>query len=265
VIRSYEVDAAQMCDALSVVPGVDHVALEFDGRGGGVLRIRLAAGADGDEVVGAAVAGLRRRFGPGIDASRLRLTGPRGRPVVAVLDGTSTRSDEARRSALDAGRGSGRRPTSGPDAGPDGPRPTWDTAGATAAAVPARVAVEDVEVVTERTLVRATVRLRSGSTLHTGSAKAAATTSGGQRAVVCATANAIEQVIGGSVRLDVEAVDLLQLGTDRVGVVVVTLIAGDRVDQLTSSALVREDRSDTLVRATLDALNRRALVVPSAG
>src|SRR4051795_13416000 len=75
-----------MCDALSVVPGVEHVALEFDGRGQGVLRIRLAAGADGDQVVGAAVAGLRRRFGPGVDASRLRLTGPRGRPVVAVVD-----------------------------------------------------------------------------------------------------------------------------------------------------------------------------------
>jgi hypothetical protein len=264
VIRSYEVDAAQMCDALSVVPGVDHVALEFDGRGAGVLRIRLAAGADGDQVVGAAVAGLRRRFGPDVDASRLRLTGPRGRPVVAVVDDTTTRSDEARRPAVGAGsgRGSARRPASESDAGP---WPPWDAGRATSDSAPARVAVEDVELVTERTLVRATVRLRSGSALHSGSANAAATPSGGQRAVVCATARAIEQVTGGLVRLDVEAVDLLQVGADRVGVVVVTLIAGDRVDRLTGSALVREDRSDTLVRATLDALNRRAVVACSTG
>src|SRR5215213_5987364 len=96
-----------MCDALSVVPGVEHVALELDGRGTGVLRIRLAAGADGDEVVGAAVAGLRRRFGPDVDASRLRLTGPRGRPVVAVVDDARTRSDEARRPAVGPAPGPG--------------------------------------------------------------------------------------------------------------------------------------------------------------
>jgi hypothetical protein len=264
VIRSYEVDAAQMCDALSVVPGVDHVALEFDGRGGGVLRIRLADGANGDEVVGAAVAGLRRRFGPEVDASRLRLTGPRGRPVVAVVDDARTRSDEARRPAVGQGPGRGSSYRSGAD--PDaGHWPSWGAPRTSSGSEPARVAVEDVELVTERTLVRATVRLRSGSSLHSGSANAAATPSGGQRAIVSATARAIERVTGGLVRLDVEAVDLLQVGTDRVGVVVVTLIAGDRVDRLTGSALVREDRSDTLVRATLDAMNRRAVVTSSAG
>src|SRR4051812_13091804 len=138
-----------MCDALSVVPGVEHVALELDGRGRGVLRIRLAAGADGDEVVGAAVAGLRRRFGPGVDASRLRLTGPRGCPVVAVMDDALA------------------RPAAGDDEAPPvrtasriGPQSTVPT--------PSRVAVEDVEVVTELLQVRANVRLRSGGTLHTG-------------------------------------------------------------------------------------------------
>jgi hypothetical protein len=256
VIRSYEVDAAQMCDALSVVPGVEHVALEFDGRGTGVLRIRLAVGADGDEVVGAAVAGLRRRFGPEVDASRLRLTGPRGRPVVAVVDEGHDRlvpvRDDARRSA-----GGLAQDLEDWGSWADGPRETRPQT--------IRVAVEDVELVTERVLVRATVRLRWAAALHTGSASAAATPSGGQRAVVCATARAIEQITGGLVRLDVEAVDLLQVGQDQVGVVVLTLIAGDRVDRLTGSALVREDRNDTLVRATLDALNRRASVASSAG
>ena len=194
MIRSYEVDAAQLCDALSVVPGVEHVALEFDGRGTGVLRVRLAAGADGNEVVSAAVA-------------------------EALLPGHQ----------------------------------------------PARVSVQDVELVTERVLVRATVRLRSGASVHAGSASAAATAAGGHRAVVCATARAVEHVTGGLVRLDVEAVDLVQVGPERVGVVVVTLIAGDRVDRLTGSALVREDRSDTLVRATLDALNRRTVLASPAG
>lgn len=251
MIRSYEVDAAQMCDALSVVPGVEHVALEFDGRGTGVLRIRLAAGADGNEVVDAAVAGLRRRFGPDVDASRLRLTGPRGRPVVAVMDDASARADD--RSAGPATDVGGHGSWGGLPGEPGEPGRR-----------PARVSLHDVEVVTERVLVRATVRLRSGGLLHTGSATAAATASGGQRVVVAATARAIEQVTGGLVRLDVEAVDVVQVGTDRVGVVVLTLVAGDRVDRLTGSALVLEDRSDTLVRATLDAVNRRTVVAFSA-
>jgi hypothetical protein len=128
-----------------------------------------------------------------------------------------------------------------------------------------RIAVEDVELVTERSGVRATVRLRTGSGLHAGSASAPATPSGTHRAVVCATASAVEQVAGGRVRLDVEAVDLLPLGPDRVGVVVLTLLHGGRADRVTGSALLREDRSDTLVRATLDALNRSAAVASSAG
>jgi hypothetical protein len=248
VIRTYEVDAAQMCDALSVVPGVEHVALEFDGHGQGVLRVRLAEGAVGDEVVGAAVAGLRRRFGPGVDASRLRLTGPRGRPVVAVMDDALVGPSPER-----AEGAAGRRTRSA------------SRRAAKARRAAARLAVEDVEVVTERLQVRANVRLRSGGRLHTGSATAAATPSGGHRAVVSATARAVEHVAGGLVRLDVEAADVVQVGPDGVGVVVVTLLADGRMDRLTGSALVREDRSDTLVRATLDALNRRAVVASSAG
>src|SRR4051812_49183124 len=231
-----------MCDALSVVPGVEHVALEFDGHGQGVLRIRLAAGADGDEVVGAAVAGLRRRFGAGVEASRLRLTGPRGRPVVAVVDDALTRPAPDAAAPLRAASRSG----------PAGTVPA------------ARVAVEDVEVVIERLQVTANVWLRSGDTLHTGSATAAATPSGGHRAVVSATARAVEHAAGGLVRLDVEAADVVQVGSDGVGVVVVTMLADGRLDRLTGSALVREDRSDTLVRATLDAVNRRAVVASSA-
>jgi hypothetical protein len=59
------------------------------------------------------------------------------------------------------------------------------------------------------------------------------------------------------VRLDVEAVDLLGVGADQVGVVVVTLLTDRGVDRVTGAALVRGDGRETLVRATLDALNRR--------
>ena len=96
---SYEVDAATMCDALSHVPGVEHVALEFDELGNGVLRVLVAGGQDHASVVGAAVSRVRDRFGLDGDDARLRLTGPTGRPVVAVVETLDT--DPALGAAVD--------------------------------------------------------------------------------------------------------------------------------------------------------------------
>jgi hypothetical protein len=120
-----------------------------------------------------------------------------------------------------------------------------------------RLVLDRVEVATGRMELWATVHLRAGEALYTGTASATATGSGANRAGVGATARAAESAMGGCVRLDVEAVDMLGIGSDRVGVVVVTLLSERGVDRVTGAALVRGDARETLVRATLDALNRR--------
>jgi hypothetical protein len=51
------------------------------------------------------------------------------------------------------------------------------------------------------------------------------------------------------------------VGADQVGVVVVTLLTERGVDKVTAAALARGDGRETLVRATLDALNRRTEAV----
>src|SRR3954451_3171703 len=89
-MSSYEVDAATMCDALSHVPGVEHVVLEFDERGDGVLRVQVSGDPPHASVVGPAVHQMRHRFGLGIEHQRLRLTGPTGRPVVAIVETMAT-------------------------------------------------------------------------------------------------------------------------------------------------------------------------------
>jgi hypothetical protein len=124
-----------------------------------------------------------------------------------------------------------------------------------------RLVLDRVEVATGRLEVWATVQLRAGDVLHTGTASATATGTGAHRAVVAATARAAESALGGTVRLDVEAVDLLGVGAEQVGVVVVTLLSERGVDKVTGAALVRGDGRETLVRATLDALNRRTEAV----
>jgi hypothetical protein len=296
VARAYEVDASSMCDVLSGVPGVEDVSLEFDSRGNGVLRVRLRPDVAEDEVVGAAVAQLHRQFGVGLEGGRLRLTGPSGRTVVAVVE--PHRPDQAPGPRPAGPRATGPRPgvpglapdplerpvperramnrpgepsDSGPTE-PSGPvrlaaappTPEDDEPGQGSApqpgddpAVESRLVLDRVEVATGRLELWATVQLRTGDVLHTGTASATATGTGAHRAVVAAAARAAESALGGTVRLDIEAVDLLGVGADQVGVVVVTLLTDRGVDKLTGAALFRGDGMQTLVRATLDALNRR--------
>jgi hypothetical protein len=285
VARAYEVDASSMCDVLSGVPGVEDVTLEFDSRGNGVLRVRLQADVDEDKVVGDAVAQLHRQFGVGLEGGRLRLTGPSGRTVVAVVEphrrGVSRsgvpglapepldRPVPERRSLprSDSGRLDDVPPPlaavpSPPDADERDETEEPEQSRVTPAPVSeGRLVLDRVEVATGRLELWATVQLRAGDVLHTGTASATAAGTGAHRAVVAATARAAESALGGAVRLDVEAVDLLGVGADQVGVVVVTLLTERGVDKVTGAALVRGDGRETLVRATLDALNRRTEAV----
>ncbi len=269
---SYEVDAATMCDALSHVPGVEHVALEFDELGNGVLRVLVAGGQDHASVVGAAVSRMRDRFGLAGDDQRLRLTGPTGRPVVAVVETLEPERalGVAVEEALDPVlRSLGVPATAGGVAEAPAPsQPLLDPAGEAPRPVEpppppresasARVVVDRVSVVTEQHEVHASVRLRHGHLTHEGTACRPATGSGAHRALAEATSAAVEAVVGTRARLDVDQVDLLQVGPDHVAVVVLTLLAASGIDRLTGSALVRSDPQDAVVRATLDALNRRA-------
>ena len=259
------VEATAMRDALCAVPGVRRATLEPDADGPTVLRIRLAPDADQDEVVGAALAGLRSAgarvdLGPG--GGRLRLVGPDGRAVVAVVEASSSDLPElvvepARRAAHRRDDG---RPSPGPSSSP--PRAVRHPGLVPAVPVvpeePARLVLERVEVATERLQLWATVRLARGELRFSGTAGASASGPGAHRAVAAATARAAESALGDAVRLDVEAVDVLTVGQDRIGVVIVTLLTERGLDRLTGAALVRGDGHETIVRATLAALNRRA-------
>ncbi len=248
--------ATVMRDALSGVPGVRRATLELDADGPAVLRIRLTPGADQNEVVCAALQGLRTAD-PGLDlgpgGGRLRLVGPEGQAVVAFVEASSIDLPEL---VVEAARRAGHRR----DHGPPGPLAPVVQQPALAA-VPdesARLVLERVEVASERLQLWATVHLARGDLRYTGTAGASASLTGAYRAVAAATARAAESALGAGVRLDVEAVDVLAVGQDQIGVVIVTLLTERGLDRLTGAALVRGDGRETIVRATLDALNRRA-------
>lgn len=257
-----------MRDALRGLPGVAQVSLEFDPAGRGVLRVRLAPGVNESEVVSAALASLRASHGVGsdglgADGSRLRLTGPTGEFVVAVVE-PHGRPPAAPPPVVwqplqaPPPPASASAPPSPPAPPPPTPAPDPAPQDDGVLEGAGRLVLVRVEVASERMQMWATVHLARDEYRFSGSAGATASGAGAHRAVAEATVRAAESALGGDVRLDVEGVDLIAVGQDQIGVVILTLVTDGGVDRLTGAALVRGDGRETIVRATLDALNRRA-------
>jgi hypothetical protein len=75
--------------------------------------------------------------------------------------------------------------------------------------------------------------------------------------VATATLRALEEVVGAAARFELEQLEINQLGPDRAVVVVVAMLTKLGSERLTGVSVVREDVRQAVIRATLDALNRR--------
>jgi hypothetical protein len=103
----------------------------------------------------------------------------------------------------------------------------------------------------------ASVTLEIGGTEYVGSAAGPASQTGRVRQVANATLDALGQYVADTTTFALEDVALVQLGRERVAVACVTLVTRYGEQSFTGSALVRQNESDSIVRATLDAINRR--------
>ncbi len=128
-----------------------------------------------------------------------------------------------------------------------------------------RLAIDRMQVTSSSLSVSATVWLSHDRDEYAGTASGPTTPAGVQRAVVAATVGAVQGAVdaaylrhgGEEVRLDPEAVELTGIGASRVAVVQVSLSSAAGHQRLTGAAEVHDDVRQALVRATLDALNRR--------
>lgn len=102
-----------------------------------------------------------------------------------------------------------------------------------------------------------TVVLTSRTRAATGDARGVATASGLRRAAATATLRALERLLRESVRIELEQVERTSPGEDGTVVVVLTMLSARGTEQLTGAAVIRDDEPRAVVRATLDALNRR--------
>jgi hypothetical protein len=120
-----------------------------------------------------------------------------------------------------------------------------------------RPAIARMHLVSSGLDVTASVTLSSGEATATGEARGSASQTGVHRAVATATLRAVEQLVEGQVRFELDHLEVTPMGTERTVVVALTLLTGRGAERLTGAAGVREDVRQAVIRATLDALNRR--------
>jgi len=103
----------------------------------------------------------------------------------------------------------------------------------------------------------ASVTLEIDGTEYVGMASGPASQTGRARHVALATLDAVGQYIGEETTFALEDVAVVQLGREKVSVACISLVTAFGEQSFSGSALVRQNDSDSIVRATLDAINRR--------
>lgn len=95
-----------------------------------------------------------------------------------------------------------------------------------------------------------------GETYH-GEASGPASKTGRTRLVALATLDAINKCVPDARLFGLEDVAVMQLGRQRVAVSCVSLVSALGEESFVGSALVQQNEKDSIVKATLDAINRR--------
>lgn len=103
----------------------------------------------------------------------------------------------------------------------------------------------------------ASVTLEIAGEEYIGSASGPASQTGRARLVAQAALEAVGQCVSETATFALEDVAVVQLGREKVAVACVTLVTPYGEQSYTGSALVRQNDSDSIVRSTLDAINRR--------
>lgn len=225
--------------ALLGVPGVAAAAIDPSGGGPGTLRLQLAPGVDEVGVAGEVNHLLRSRFGLAVDTDRVR-----------VVDDVPS-SPDVRRAGV-------------PDEEPQ-PEVVGRPADAEAApaegvtpATPARrIVIDRVQLVSAGLATTVVVSLSVGGRSVQGTSEGTATAGSLNRAVAAATLRAVEAVLDGVARFDVEHVEIPDTGDERTALVVVTMVTDRSTQRLSGASVVREDARQAVIRAVLAAVNRR--------
>jgi hypothetical protein len=121
----------------------------------------------------------------------------------------------------------------------------------------ARAQIKSINAEVAGVYVNIAVSLELEGELFVGKATGPASRTGRERLVAEATLDAIAQYLQGAFTFALEDVEIIRLGRESVAVSCVVLVTSLGEQAFAGSALVRQNDKDSIVRATLDAINRR--------
>ena len=238
-------DHPELVAALLAVSGVAAASVEPDDDGPGTLRLQLEPGADEVGVAGEVNRLLRSRFGLAVDADRVRVVDePTRPPDEHDRPGAGQEDPGPRPVAVEVEEAVAERPEAPPL--PD-----------VTMARPGRLVIERVALVSAGLGTTVSVSLGLDGQSYEGSAEGTSTAGSLHRSVAGATLRAVEAVVEGSVRFDVEHVEIATTGPDRTALVVLTMVTDRATQRLSGASVVREDVRQAVIRAVLAAVNRR--------
>ena len=103
----------------------------------------------------------------------------------------------------------------------------------------------------------ASVTLEIGGGEYVGNSSGPASQTGRLRLVALAALDAVSQYTDATISFALEDVAILKLGREKVAVSCIALVSSIGEQTFSGSAMVRQNDNDSVVRATLDAINRR--------
>lgn len=121
----------------------------------------------------------------------------------------------------------------------------------------ARAQIKNINVEVVGVYVNISVSLELEGELFVGKATGPASRTGRERLVAEATLDAIAQYLQGAFTFALEDVEIIRLGRESIATACVVLVTSLGEQAFAGSALVRQNDKDSIVRATLDAINRR--------
>jgi hypothetical protein len=254
--------------AIASVPGVEAATVErLQDSGRSRLRIRLSSAEDAQMVSWAVAATLRERFGIDLDPqdirSRIESSGDDG----VEAGGVTQLTVDALLEEPDADRDRGSAVVDHPPASADrtsrarrtraAPKGAAGDPTSTPAGLAPRAAIQNLDTRIDVTDVVVTATLSHGSREVTAEATSVPTHQGVLRAVAEATVRALAGLTDGGLVAGVDRVSVSVAGDPPIATVVVSVVGDRGEDTLLGASLVRGDPQLAVMRATLDALNRR--------
>lgn len=272
----------QLERTIGSVAGVAAAHVVRGEHGGGRLRIRLEPGEDAGRVSWAVAATLRERFGIALDPDDIRPLVRSGTPaqqaeqsmdesdpqpdpgalgsppatsddlaeaVAAALHDLATRELDERDDQV----GPPLRHAILTPPAPEQPSASPDHPGTH----PPRAIIQDLLVTHAHDQVEVTAILALGAREVTGEATGPAGTQGALRASAEATLEALSSLTGGLLHAGIDHVTVSRGEDVEAATVVLTVLSEERAEELLGAALLRGEPELAVMRATLDALNRR--------